>query len=258
MVPNDEERSTGKSVGVREQAVGNPFWTGTGLRSRHMSTGGFNLFSAGSAGGGGGSAGGGGRGRNGAAGSGEQISLEKLFDKPPPCSPEAEMALLGALLIDPQVIHEVISIVKTGEAFFSEAHAAVFDAIIKTYDQKQSGDLVLIVEHLRDKGQFTDVGGVDYLEKLMRETPGPASAVHFAKIVSDKARLRKLIRAGGQIVYDAYNAGVLGDEGTGRSWTAPRAWSSRSPSRKRPATPPCSRCSWSRSIRSCWPCRARA
>lgn len=179
-----------------------------------MTTGPFNLF-----GGGPGDAGRAeGRARSGQAGGGggapaERISLEKLFDKPPPYAPEAEMALLGAMLLDPQVIHEVISIVKGGDAFFNEAHAVVFDALIKTYDLKQSGDLVLIVEHLRDKGQFADIGGVDYLEKLMRETPGPASAPHFAKIVADKARLRKLIRVGGQIVYDAYNAGALGDEG---------------------------------------------
>lgn len=184
-----------------------------------MTTGPFNLFGGGAGGGEGGpggegkGAGQGGGGRRGGGSAGERISLEKLFDRPPPYSPEAEMALLGAMLIDPHVINEIIAIIKTGDVFFNEVHAVIFDSLIKLYDQKQTGDLVLVVETLRDKGQLKDIGGTDYLEKLMRETPGPASAMHFARIVSDKAKLRKLIRAGGQIVYEAYNAGSTGEGG---------------------------------------------
>lgn len=182
-----------------------------------MSAGPFNLFGGGGSGEAGppGDAKGGGRGNGGGRGGGpgERISLEKLFDRPPPYSPEAEMALLGAMLIDPHVTNEIISIIKSGEVFFNEAHAVIFEALIRLYDQKQTGDLVLVVQTLRDKGQLQDIGGTDYLERLMRETPGPASAMHFARIVADKAKLRKLIRAGGQIVYEAYNAGSAGDGG---------------------------------------------
>ncbi len=180
-----------------------------------MSTGPFNLFSSGAAGSGSSAAGGpaGTDPSQRRPGAPPPISLEKLFDRPPPYSPEAEMALLGAMLIDPQVIHEVITVVKSPDAFFNEAHAAIFDALLKTYDQKQTGDLVLIIELLRDKGQFKDIGGVDYLEKLMRETPGAAAALHYARVVADKARLRRLITASGQILYEAYNHGGGADEG---------------------------------------------
>ncbi|MBY0312910.1 MAG: replicative DNA helicase [Phycisphaerales bacterium] len=141
------------------------------------------------------------------------IPLDKLFDKPPPSSELAEMALLGAMIIDPQVIHEIIGIIKSPEAFYREAHAAIYQAIVKTYDQKQAGNLVLLAESLGDGQQLADVGGLAYLEKLASETPGPAAAVHYAKIVADKFRLRNLISAGGQIVYEAYHAGELGPEG---------------------------------------------
>ncbi len=141
------------------------------------------------------------------------VQLDRLFDKPPPHAPMAEMALLGAMLLEPQVIHEVIGIIKSPNAFFLEAHAVIFEALVKTYDQKQTGDLVLLAELLREREQLKEVGGPAYLQRLMTETPGPASAVHFAKIVSDKARLRKLIDAGGRIVYDAYTAGDLGPDG---------------------------------------------
>jgi replicative DNA helicase len=123
------------------------------------------------------------------------------------------MALLGAMILDPSVIHEVYSVLKDPAAFFEERHAAIYAAIVKTIDQKQAGNLVLLAEALADNNTLKDVGGTRYLEKLASETPGPATAVHFAKIVADKHRLRKLIAAGGQIVYDAYHAGDLGPDG---------------------------------------------
>lgn len=141
------------------------------------------------------------------------LPLDKLFDKPPPQSEMAEMALLGAMILEPSIIHEVIAIVRKPEVFFLEAHAAIFAALVKTYDQKQAGNLVLLGEALGDGEQLANVGGMKYLERLAAETPGPATAVHFARIVAEKARLRELIRAGGEIVYSAYHAGELGPEG---------------------------------------------
>lgn len=141
------------------------------------------------------------------------LALDKLFDKPPPHSAMAEMALLGAMILDPQVIHEVISVVKSPDAFYLETHAAIFSALVKIFDQKQTGNLVLLVESLADSELLASVGGPKYLEKLAAETPGPAAAIHFARIVADKARLRRLIAAGGEIVYKAYTAGELGPDG---------------------------------------------
>lgn len=135
------------------------------------------------------------------------IALDKLFDKPPPHAPLAEMSLLGAMILDPNVIHDVIGIIRDPAAFYLTAHAAIYAALVKTYDQKQAGNLVLLAEELSSGSQLNDVGGVKYLEKLAAETPGPAAASHFAKIVADKHRLRKLIEVGGTMVHDAYHAG---------------------------------------------------
>ena len=154
-----------------------------------------------------------GRGTGGPGNPLQNVQLEKMFEKPPPHSPEAEMALLGAMILDPTVIHDVVPIIKSPDAFYLESHAAIYDAIVRLYDQKQSGDLLLLHEELRDRDQLKDVGGAAYLQQLAQETPGPASAAHFAKIIADKAKLRKLINAGGKILYDAYNAGVLGPDG---------------------------------------------
>lgn len=153
------------------------------------------------------------RDRRRAADAAARPSLEKMFEKPPPHSPEAEMALLGAMILDPSIVHDVVPIVRTPEAFYSEAHGAIYDALVRMYDQKQSGDLVLLHEELRDKEQLAGVGGAAYLAKLAEETPGPASAAYFARIIADKHKLRQLINAGGKILYDAYNAGAAGAEG---------------------------------------------
>lgn len=142
-----------------------------------------------------------------------EIKLDKLFEKPPPTNEMAEMALLGAMILDASIIHDIIPIIKTPDAFYKEAHGAIYKALVKTYDQKQAGNLVLLAEELETNNLLEPVGGLKYLEKLASETPGPATATHFAKIVSDKAKLRKLISAGGQIVYDAYNSSDLGPEG---------------------------------------------
>lgn len=142
-----------------------------------------------------------------------EVKLDKLFDKPPPQSELAEMALLGAMILDAGIIHDVISIIKSPDAFFKEAHGAIYKALVKIYDQKQAGNLVLLAEELSTADLLAPVGGLKYLEQLAAETPGPATATHFAKIVADKAKLRKLIAAGGQIVFDAYHSADTGPEG---------------------------------------------
>ena len=134
-----------------------------------------------------------------------EVQLEKLFDKPPPHAPESEMALLGAMILDPRVIADITTIVKTGEDFYQEAHGAIFNALLHTYEQHQAGDLALLATILRERDQFDAVGGGNYLTKLAAETPGPAAAVHYAKIVSANARLRRLIKIGGEMVFNAYH-----------------------------------------------------
>ncbi|MBX3358281.1 MAG: replicative DNA helicase [Phycisphaeraceae bacterium] len=141
------------------------------------------------------------------------VQLGRVFDKLPPHSPEAEQALLGAMILDPRVVGDVISIVKSKEAFYSEANGEIFAALVTLYDRHQSGDLVQLNELLRDKDLLKDVGGADYLVRLAHETPAVASAPHFARIVADKHKLRRLIAAAGQIAFDAYHSGEIGVDG---------------------------------------------
>jgi len=135
------------------------------------------------------------------------FDTSKLFDRLPPHSIEAEMSLLGSMLLDPAVIGDVLSTIQSGDAFYSTAHAAIFDTLITHYDAHRSGDLVQLAEALRDKGSLEDVGGPQYLMRLAEAVPSAVNAPHYARIVADKAKLRRLIDAAGSIIHDAYHSG---------------------------------------------------
>ena len=139
--------------------------------------------------------------------------LGKLFERLPPHSPEAEMALLGSMLLDPQVIPGVLDWVKGPEAFYNEAHGSIYRAVVELYDRNASLDLVQTLERLRDGGVLDRVGGPDYLVELVEGVPSAVNAPHFARLVSEKHRLRSLINAAGEMLYEAYHAGELGPDG---------------------------------------------
>lgn len=141
------------------------------------------------------------------------VSTEKLFDRLPPHSLEAEMSLLGSILLDPRQLSDVLAVVRKAEEFYAESHATIFRSVVEVYDRFNSGDLVQIVESIKDKGQLEAVGGAEYLVKLAESVPSAVNAPHYARIVAEKAKLRKLIDAAGTILYDAYHTGELGPDG---------------------------------------------
>jgi replicative DNA helicase len=136
-----------------------------------------------------------------------------MFDKEPPKSPEAEMSLLGALILDPRVIPEALPFIQNEADFYDARHAHIYKAILDLYDQRNTGDLVQLIDTLRDRKVLDEIGGVDYLEALANGVPASSHAPHFARIVGEKAKLRRLIDTAGQILHDAYHSGDLGPEG---------------------------------------------
>jgi len=140
-------------------------------------------------------------------------AADRMFDRPPPHSADAESALLGACLLEPAIIDDVIQILPSADAFYIEANAVIYGAIRQTWEQKRIGDFVLLKELLSDKQQLDDVGGPEYIKRMMETTPGPAAAVYYAKIVANHAMLRGLIQASSQILFAAYNARVANEAG---------------------------------------------
>jgi len=132
---------------------------------------------------------------------------KRLLDAAPPHSIEAEMSLLGAILIDPRVIGDVIQSIPNGADFHRPAHGAIFDAMVQIWDRTATLDVVQLNAHLTDKGLLEDVGGTNYLVELAESSPTAAHAQEYARIVRDKSTMRELIRAAGEILADAQGSG---------------------------------------------------
>ena len=133
------------------------------------------------------------------------VELTKLLGAVPPHAQEAEMSLLGAMLFDPRMIADVVTLVKSGRDFHNPAHGVLFDVMVGLYDRTASLDMVQLNQVLTDKGLLAEVGGLDYLVNLAGSVPSAANAAHYARIVREKATLRDLIAAGGEILRDAHS-----------------------------------------------------
>ncbi|MHC4448316.1 MAG: replicative DNA helicase, partial [Planctomycetota bacterium] len=132
--------------------------------------------------------------------------LSQLFEKLPPHALEAEMSLLGSILLDPQVVGDVVLIVRSGEDFYKPANGAIYDTMVELYDKHASIDIVQLNQALADREILDSVGGLNYLVELADAVPSAANATHYARLVREKAMVRRLIEAAGDILYEAYHS----------------------------------------------------
>jgi replicative DNA helicase len=116
------------------------------------------------------------------------------------------MSLLGSVLIEPQVIGDVILVVKGGDDFYKPANGAIYDAMVQLYDTHASLDIVQLTQMLADSDALGAVGGVEYLVELANAVPSASNAPHYARLVREKAAIRQLIDAAGEILHDAYTS----------------------------------------------------
>lgn len=137
---------------------------------------------------------------------GPKIELGKLFDRLPPHAIESEMALLGSMILDPEVIGEVIQIVKSPDDFYKPSHGDVFTCLVELFDRHNAGDIAMLHQMLVDRGASDTVGGIDYLVELAESVPAAVNAAYYARIVADKATIRRLIAAAGEILHSAYTS----------------------------------------------------
>jgi replicative DNA helicase len=124
-------------------------------------------------------------------------------DKLQPHNVEAEEAILGSLLIDPDAIVRVATFLNPAD-FFVERHGWIFEAIRDLHERREPADLVTLTDDLERRGQLTQVGGSAYLTGLINATPTSIHVEFYARIVERTAVLRRLIDAAGQIARLAY------------------------------------------------------
>jgi replicative DNA helicase len=131
----------------------------------------------------------------------------ELFDRLPPQSLEAEQWVLGSLLMVPDLCDEV-SLVARAEDFYSDANQKIYAHLLDMHNSGGRIDHLLLVERLKKAGDLEAIGGLSYLLDVAQAAPVAAHAVHYAKIVQEKATLRSLIGAGTEILRDCYDAGI--------------------------------------------------
>lgn len=135
---------------------------------------------------------------------GEVLSAEVAAGRIPPQNLEAEVSLLGSILIEKDAIIKVADIVSADD-FYTDQHQLIFAAIMDLYEQRQPLDIVSLSNKLAEAGELERIGGSAYVTELTNAVPTAAHVVHYAGIVAHKATLRRLIAAASNITGYGYD-----------------------------------------------------
>lgn len=120
-----------------------------------------------------------------------------------PHSLEAERSVLGAIILDNESIYQVLDML-TPEHFYAENHRILFERISEALSTQHAVDLVLLKDMLSRTGELDQVGGISYIASLIDIVPTTRNILHYSQIIKEKAVLRRLIRAGYEIIDTCY------------------------------------------------------
>jgi replicative DNA helicase len=127
----------------------------------------------------------------------------KLFDWEPPYDLDAEMGVLGSMLLLPDTMDEVALVLRADD-FHDPAHAKLFAHMLAMHDGGGKVDPVLLADRLNASGEYEAIGGAAFLHRVFNAVPNAAHATYYANIVREKSTYRALIQAGTEIVENAY------------------------------------------------------
>ena len=125
------------------------------------------------------------------------------FGRTPPQDLAAEQSVLGGMLLSKDAIADVVEVLR-GVDFYRPAHELVFEAVLDLYGRGEPADAVTVADELTKRGELGRVGGPAYLHTLLSSVPTAANAGFYAKIVHERAVLRRLVAAGTKIVQLGY------------------------------------------------------
>ncbi|MGI0494905.1 replicative DNA helicase [Alkalinema pantanalense CENA528] len=128
----------------------------------------------------------------------EELNFQAISDRLPPQNLEAEEAILGGILMDPEAIGRITDIV-TVEGFYLSAHRRIYEAALVLHQQGKPTDLMNVATWLQDHGQLDKVGGQSRLVELCDRTVSAVNIDQYAQLVMDKYLRRRLIRVGNEI-----------------------------------------------------------
>jgi len=132
------------------------------------------------------------------------MTQDSLKDKIPPHSSEAEMATLGALLLDPEALGVVLQYLRAKD-FYSNSHKKIFTSIINLSERNEAIDLLTLTEELRSSGELQNVGGSTYISSLTSVVPTSANVEYYAKIVQENSLRRLMLKIASEMIVSAHN-----------------------------------------------------
>ena len=127
-----------------------------------------------------------------------------LKDKIPPHNLEAEMATLGALLLDWSSVNDVVTYLRS-DNFYSQQNQVIFDSLMSLFTRGIKGDMLTLIDDLTKNGKLDAAGGVAYISSLTDQVPTSANVDYYAKIVLDQSTRRNLIKISSEIRSESYD-----------------------------------------------------
>ncbi|HEY0541446.1 MAG TPA: replicative DNA helicase [Actinoallomurus sp.] len=131
-------------------------------------------------------------------------SRESEFERTPPHDLAAEQCVLGSMLISPTAVAEVIELLQTRD-FYRPAHQTVYERVLDLYGRGDPVDAITVKDELLKRGELSRIGDAPYLHTLVASVPTAANAGYYAKIVEEKAILRRLVEVGTRIAQLGYS-----------------------------------------------------
>jgi replicative DNA helicase len=130
-----------------------------------------------------------------------------IAEKLPPHDIEAEEAVIGSLIVDPDAIFKIVTFLAP-EDFFDETHRVIYQACLSLHQRNEVINQITVAHELMRQNRLEQIGGAAYLSHLISITPTPLYVEHYARIISNAAAMRRLIAAAGQIAAIGYEAGA--------------------------------------------------
>jgi len=122
----------------------------------------------------------------------------------PPNNTEAEKALLGSIMLKPEVMYEIADLAHAA-SFYSEKHRLIFETMLELFTKRNPTDLLTVSARLKEKKILEEIGGNGYLGELVNSVPSASNATYYAEIIQKKHIARNLIGAADFISSLGYN-----------------------------------------------------
>jgi replicative DNA helicase len=131
------------------------------------------------------------------------MAVDLITERGLPQSLDAERSVLGAIILENEAIYQILDVLKS-EDFYAENHRVLYERLTEMISGSRAVDLVTLREELARTGELDQIGGIAYIATLIDTLPTSRNVLHYGQIIKEKAVLRRLIRAGYDIIESSY------------------------------------------------------